>query len=133
MGLSARGTLDARWRVRKKAGVNREILSARFGMAHSTIAYKAEEAGTPLHLGDARQRKPSQQCEVRRAILPKPLSELTHVCPHCGLVMPCDQNSTPVVRIDTQAARRIRRGDAPGTGGRRSPNPCGRNGVSPGP
>jgi putative transposase len=77
--------------------------------------------------------KPEQRCVACWEMVPKTLSDRTHVFAHCGHTMPRDQNSASVVRIDAQAAQRIRRGDAPGTGGRRSPNPCGRNGVSPGP
>lgn len=44
MSRSARGTVDAPGRrVRQKAGLNREILSAAFGMAHQMLAYKVEE------------------------------------------------------------------------------------------
>src|SRR5690606_31963418 len=51
MSRSARGTVDAPGRrVRQKAGLNREILSAGFGMAHQMLQYKAAEAGTRLHL-----------------------------------------------------------------------------------
>ncbi|WP_038167583.1 RNA-guided endonuclease TnpB family protein [Thiomonas sp. FB-Cd] len=61
MSRSAKGTVDAPGRrVRQKAGLNREILSAGFGMAHPMLAYKAEETGTRLHLSNTRQLKPSR-------------------------------------------------------------------------
>ena len=42
MTRSAKGTADAPGRrVRQKAGLNREILSAAFGMAHQMLSYKA--------------------------------------------------------------------------------------------
>ena len=92
MSRSARGTVDAPGRrVQQKAGLNREILSAGFGMAHPMLAYKAEEAGTRLHLSDTRQLKPSQRCSACWAIVPKLLSERMPVCPHCGHVMPRPQ------------------------------------------
>ena len=59
--LQRDGTVEAPGRrVRQKAGLNQEILSAGFGMAHPMLAYKAEEAGTRLHLSNTRQLKPSQ-------------------------------------------------------------------------
>ena len=92
MSRSAKGTVEAPGRrVRQKAGLNREILSAGFGMAHPMLAYKAEEAGTRLHLSNTRQLKPSQRCSACWAIVPKLLSERMPVCPHCGHVMPRPQ------------------------------------------
>lgn len=45
MSRSAKGTVEKPGRrVRQKAGLNREILSAGFGMAHQMVTYKAEEA-----------------------------------------------------------------------------------------
>ncbi|WP_031408158.1 RNA-guided endonuclease TnpB family protein [Thiomonas sp. FB-Cd] len=101
MSRSAKGTVDAPGRrVRQKAGLNREILSAGFGVAHSMLAYKAEEAGTRLHLSNTRQLKPSQRCAACWEIVPKTLADRMHVCPHCGHVMQRDQNSALVVLID---------------------------------
>ena len=101
MSRSARGTVEAPGRrVRQKAGLNREILSAGFGMAHQMLAYKAEEAGTRLHLSNTRQLKPSQRCSACWELVPKLLSERMPVCPHCGHIMPRDRNSATVVLID---------------------------------
>ena len=118
MSRSAKGTVDAPGRrVRQKAGLNREILSAGFGMAHPMLAYKAEEAGTRLHLGDTRQLKSSQRCSACWELVPKTLAERMHVCPHCGHVMPLDRNSAMVVLIDAHNTQ-----DAPGTGAAARPN-----------
>ncbi|WP_369792761.1 RNA-guided endonuclease InsQ/TnpB family protein [Thiomonas sp. FB-Cd] len=115
MSRSARGTVDAPGRrVRQKAGLNREILSAAFGMAHPMLAYKAEEAGTRLHLSNTRQLKPSQRCAACWEIVPKTLADRMHVCPHCGHVMQRDQNSALVVLIDA---------NTPGTGVAARPKP----------
>jgi putative transposase len=115
MSRSAKGTVQAPGRrVRQKAGLNREILSAGFGMAHQMLAYKAEEAGMRLHLSDTRQLKPSQRCSACWAIVPKTLSDRLHVCPHCGLTMHRDQNSASVVLIDAHT---------PGTGVAARPKP----------
>jgi len=100
MSRSAKGTVETPGRrVRQKAGLNREILSAGFGMAHQMLKYKAEEAGTRLHLAKTRQLKPSQRCSACWAIVPKTLSERMHHC-SCGCVMPRDQNSAKVVLLD---------------------------------
>ena len=112
MSRSARGTVDAPGRrVRQKAGLNREMLSAGFGMAHPMLAYKAEEAGTRLHLSDTRQLKPSQRCSACWERVPKTLAERMHVCPHCGHIMQRDRNSATVVLIDAFQTQ-----DTPGTG-----------------
>ncbi len=83
------------------------MLAAAFGMAHRMLADKAEEAGTRLHLSNARLIKPSQRCSACWAIVPKTLSDRTHACPHCGRVMPRDQNSALVVLIDAKVAQQI--------------------------
>ncbi len=94
MSRSARGTVDAPgWRVWKKAGLNREILSAGFGMAHRMLAYKAEEAGTRLHLSHTRQLKPSQRCAACWRLVPKTLA-----CA-CLPVLRTDHASRPRQRV----------------------------------
>lgn len=101
MSRSARGTKDSPGRrVRQKAGLNREILSAGLGMAHQALSYKAAEAGTRLHLSNTRQLKPSQRCASCWQIVPKTLSERMHLCPHCGHIAPRDANSAQVVLLD---------------------------------
>ncbi len=72
MSRSAKGTGQAPGhRVRQKAGLNREILSAAFGMVQQMLPYKAEEAGTRLHLSNTRQLKPSQRCSACWTICPR--------------------------------------------------------------
>jgi putative transposase len=118
MSRSARGTQDNPGRmVKQKAGLNREILSAGFSMAHQMLAYKAVEAGTRLHLSNTRQLKPSQRCSGCWEIVPKTLAQRVHECPHCGLIMQRDQNSASVVLIDAHT---------PGTGVAARPNPLAR-------
>ena len=119
MSRSAKGTVDAPGqRVRQKAGLNREILSAGFGMAHPMLASKAEEAGTRLHLSDTRQLKPSQRCSACWELVPKTLAQRMHVCPHCGHVMQRDHNSALVVLIDAFNTQHT-----PGTGVAARPRP----------
>lgn len=111
MSRSAKGTVEKPGRrVRQKAGLNREIISAGFGMANQMFQYKAEEAGTRLHLANTRQLKPSQRCSACWSVVPKTLNERTHRCP-CGCVMPRDQNSAKVVLLDAWTPQ-----NSPGTG-----------------
>lgn len=118
MSRSARGTVETPGRrVRQKAGLNREILSAAFGMAHQMLSYKAAEAGTRLHLANTRQLKPSQRCAMCWEIVPKTLAQRVHVCSHCGHTAPRDQNSASVVLIDAHT---------PGTGVAARPKPLAR-------
>jgi len=119
MSRSAKGTVEAPGRrARQKAGLNREILSAAFGLARQMLAYKAEETGTRLHLSNTRQLKPSQRCSACWEIAPKTLADRMHVCPHCGHVMQRDQNSAAVAPIDAFQTQ-----DTPGTGVAARPKP----------
>lgn len=112
MSRSAKGTVEAPGRrVRQKAGLNREILSAGLGMAHQMLTYKAHEAGSVLHLAHTRQLKPSQRCSGCWAVVPKTLNERWHLCPHCGCSLPRDQNSARVVLLDAWTPEHT-----PGTG-----------------
>ncbi|WP_031405250.1 RNA-guided endonuclease TnpB family protein [Thiomonas sp. FB-Cd] len=121
MSRSARGTVDAPGRrVRQKAGLNREILSAGFGMAHRMLAYKAEEDGTRMHLSNPRQLKPSQRCSACWEFVPKTLADRMHVCPHCGHVMPRDRNSNSALVVFVDA---FNTQDTPGTGVAARPKP----------
>src|SRR6202011_33211 len=85
MSRSAKGTRDKPGRrVKQKAALNREILSAGLSMAHPMLAYQAVEAGTRVHVSDTRQLKPSQRCAACWVIVPKTLAQRVHVCPHCA-------------------------------------------------
>ena len=118
MSRSAKGAVVTPGRrVRQKAGLNREVLSAAFAMAHQMLSYKAAEANTRLHLANTRQLKPSQRCSGCWEIVPKTLAQRVHVCPHCGLTMQRDQNSASVVLIDAHT---------PGTGVAARPKPLAR-------
>ncbi len=102
MTRSAGGTVEAPGKqVKQKAGLNREILSAAFGLTHQMLTYKAAEAGTHLHLAKTTRLRPSQRCSGCWSLVPKALGERTHSCLDCGLVMPRDQNSARVMLYDT--------------------------------
>jgi putative transposase len=58
MSRSVKGTVQTPGRrVRQKGGLDREILSAAFGMAHQMLSYKAVQAGTRWHLANTPQLK----------------------------------------------------------------------------
>lgn len=123
MSRTARGTVEQPGRnVKQKSGLNRENLSAGYGMTHEMLAYKAVEAGTRLHICNTRQLKPSQRCAKCWAITPKTLSQREHVCAHCGHTIQRDQNSASVMLIDAHT---------PGTGVAARPKPLPRKRGKP--
>ena len=76
----------------RKAKLNRSILDAAPATLIAMLTYKAEEAGTPLAIGDTRKIKPTQRCCCCGAIVEKTLSERTHRC-SCGIVCGRDENA----------------------------------------
>jgi putative transposase len=115
MSASACGTQDTPGRrVKQKAGLNREILSAGLSMVHNLLAYKAVEAGTRMHVSNTRQLKPSQRCAACWEIVPKTLAQRMHVCTHCAHTAQRDQNAASVMLIDAHT---------PGTGAAARPKP----------
>jgi putative transposase len=120
---SAKGTIEKPGqRVRQKAALNREILSAGLSMAHQMLLYKAEEAGSRLHLSNTRRLKPSQRCAKCWEIVPKTLAQRVHRCSYCGHTMPRDQNNALVVLIDAHT---------PGTGVAARQRPLGAKAAKP--
>ena len=63
-----------------KAGLNRELLSSGMGVLLNMFAYKAEEAGTRLHLSNTRVLKPTQRCACCGHAVKKQLDERMHLC-----------------------------------------------------
>ena len=124
MSRSAKGTVETPGRrVRQKADLNREILSAGFGIVHQMLSYKAVEAGTRMHLANTRQLKPSQRCSGCWEIVPKTLAQRVHVCPHCGLTM---HRATKTVRLVV-----LIDAHTPGTGVAARPKPLARQRAKP--
>ena len=74
-----------------KAGLNQSILDAGWGQFQSFCLAKAASAGRRVVLVDPRMT--SQHCSSCGAVVPKPLEERTHTCPHCGLVIDRDHNA----------------------------------------
>ncbi len=74
-----------------KAGLNRSILDAGWGQFQALCVAKAASAGRQVVVVDPYNT--SQQCSGCGKLVPKPLEERTHTCPHCGLVLDRDHNA----------------------------------------
>ena len=95
MTATAQGSVEQPGRnVRQKAGLNRSILDAAWGLLFQKISYKAEEAGRILRQPPARNS--SQVC-LCGASVPKTLNDRRHHCTSCGLSGPRDQVSARVI------------------------------------
>jgi putative transposase len=74
-----------------KAGLNMSILDAGWGQFQALCVAKAASAGRQVVF--VNPYNTSQQCSGCGALVPKPLEERTHTCPHCGLVIDRDHNA----------------------------------------
>lgn len=74
------------------------------------VAYKAERAGKPFVLVDARNT--TQDCSGCGARVPKDLSTRIHACPECALVLDRDVNAAINVASRAGAVLRYARGEA---------------------
>jgi putative transposase len=74
-----------------KAGLNTSILDAGWGQFQALCVAKASSAGRQVVL--VNPYNTSQQCSGCGQLVPKPLEERTHTCPHCGLVIDRDHNA----------------------------------------
>ena len=74
-----------------KAGLNKSILDAGWGQFQQFCVAKAESAGRRVLF--VNPYNTSQQCSGCGKLVPKPLEERTHRCPHCGLVIDRDHNA----------------------------------------
>ncbi|MEI6473742.1 MAG: transposase [Holophagaceae bacterium] len=98
MTASAKGAAEKPGKkVKQKAGLNRAILDTAPGEFLKMLAYKAEEAGTHLHLLEPREWKPSQTCPGCGAQSKKPLKMRLHACPACGFTAHRDHASALVM------------------------------------
>lgn len=76
-----------------KAGLNREILDAGFGMFRRMLEYKCALSGARLHIIN-RWYPSSKTCSNCGAVKAKlPLKERIYVCDQCGLVIDRDLNA----------------------------------------
>jgi putative transposase len=92
MVRSAKGTVaHPGSRIRQKAGLNRSILDAAWGELLKLLEYKLAERGG--RLVPVSKAGTSQACSGCGALVPKPLSQRSHECPHCGLSIHRDHNA----------------------------------------
>lgn len=75
----------------KGRGMRKSIMDVAWSQFISMTVGKAAEAGRTVILVDPRNT--SKMCSQCGAIVPKPLSERTHTCPACGLVLDRDLNA----------------------------------------
>jgi putative transposase len=80
-----------------KRGLNRSILDTSPGKFFMLLEYKAADAGIPYVEISARQTKPSQTCSSCGQVAKKKLSERTHDCSSCGLILGRDENAARVI------------------------------------
>lgn len=105
MTRSARGTDECPGRnVRAKAGLNRAMLDASFGLCRSMIVAKAEEAGRRII--EVNPKYTSQTCSA--CLYRSPMSRLRErfVCVACGYCDDADVNAARVIMIRAQSALR---------------------------
>jgi len=77
--------------VRRGRGMRKSILDVAWSQFISMTVSKAEEAGRTVIL--VNPRNTSKMCSGCGELVEKELSERTHTCPHCGLVMDRDTNA----------------------------------------
>jgi putative transposase len=83
-------------RKRSKAGLNKSILDAGFGMLKAAIKYKVEEGGGQFIEVPTRKIKPSQTCPKCGHQHPKTLYERIHHCSQCDYQQDRDVASAEV-------------------------------------
>ena len=77
--------------ARRGRGMRKSILDVAWSQFISLTISKAEEAGRTVILVNPRDT--SKMCSHCGELVEKKLSERTHTCPHCGLVMDRDKNA----------------------------------------
>lgn len=110
-----------------KAGLNRKILDAGFGMFRRMLEYKCARTGARLHIVN-RWYPSSKTCSNCGAVKAKlPLKERVYVCDQCGLVIDRDLNAA--INIDVAGSapeddKRARRAHKTKASWRSPENPC---------
>ena len=110
-----------------KAGLNRKILDAGFGMFRRMLEYKCARTGARLHIVN-RWYPSSRTCSNCGAVKAKlPLKERVYVCDQCGLVIDRDLNAA--INIDVAGSapeddKRARRAHKTKASWRSPENPC---------
>ena len=75
----------------QKAGLNKSILDAGWGMFRAILMYKAASAGRKLV--EVNPAWTSQDCSGCGTRIKKTLKERVHFCPHCGVSLDRDTNA----------------------------------------
>jgi putative transposase len=74
----------------RSRGIRKSILDVAWTQFRQMTAAKAEEAGRVILVNP---KNTTKMCSTCGEIVPKKLSERTHTCPHCGLVLDRDENA----------------------------------------
>jgi Transposase and inactivated derivatives len=84
---------------KRKAGLNKSILSVGFGTLNQMITYKIEQKGGLVFILPTQTHKPSQRCPQCGAVHKEwaDLSNRYHVCSGCGFEIPRDRGSVMVM------------------------------------
>jgi putative transposase len=84
---------------KRKAGLNKSILSVGFGTLNQMITYKIEQKGGLVLILPTQTLKPSQRCPQCGAVHKEwaDLSNRYHVCSACGFEVPRDRGSVMVM------------------------------------
>lgn len=84
---------------KRKAGLNKSILSVGFGTLNQMITYKIEQKGGLVLVLPTQAIKPSQRCPKCGAVHKEwaDLSNRYHVCSACGFEVPRDRGSVMVM------------------------------------
>jgi len=84
---------------KRKAGLNKSILSVGFGTLNQMITYKIEQKGGLVLMFPTQTLKPSQRCPKCGAVHKEwaDLSNRYHVCSACGFEVPRDRGSVMVM------------------------------------
>jgi putative transposase len=84
---------------KRKAGLNKSILSVGFGTLNQMITYKIEQKGGLVLMLPTQTLKPSQRCPQCGAVHKEwaDLSNRYHVCSGCGFEIPRDRGSVMVM------------------------------------
>ncbi len=75
----------------RSRGMRKSILDVAWSQFISLTVAKAEEAGRRVVLVNPRDT--SKMCSSCGELVQKPLSDRTHTCPKCGLVLGRDHNA----------------------------------------
>ena len=105
---------------KRKAGLNKSILSVGLGTLNSMLTYKIEQKGGLVLRLPTQAIKPSQRCP-QCGVVHKDWADLSnryHVCPACGFGIPRDRGTVLVmynVATNRQPGLGLRPADATGT------------------